>query len=320
MTPVPVTGSQNPAYQVTSEKEQGQTYSTNFHAITMMPAYRNASFEVSPTPTYMTLTERNYDLQIMPKVDVMEREVPLEHPLPLEEPQRERETPLVDSAPTRLIPEPQVHSDNPLKQTPPVHSEQVHLDPPTLLVHSAPTPGPAHSVKRLLKHLPLEQEQRVHLARQPTLAASDLLLPPEDSGKPPAQVHSVKNPGPSPSVAASVQTQTQVQVSAPIPAHQAHSARPLAQAVHSARKHPLLKPAHGVVSAQHRNNPVGHSALMCRIKRINLRSGDSERIPLRRRLRPRASVHLDRNLPGRGLARGLALDRRLGRILRLREV
>ena len=46
VTPVPVTGSQNPAYQITSEKEQGQTYSTNFHAITMMPAYRNASFEV----------------------------------------------------------------------------------------------------------------------------------------------------------------------------------------------------------------------------------------------------------------------------------
>lgn len=50
VTPVPVTGSQNPAYQVTSEKEQGQTYSTNFHAITMMPAYRNASFEVTISP------------------------------------------------------------------------------------------------------------------------------------------------------------------------------------------------------------------------------------------------------------------------------
>ena len=47
VTPVPVTGSQNPAYQITSEKEPGQTYSTNFHAISMMPAYRNASFEVS---------------------------------------------------------------------------------------------------------------------------------------------------------------------------------------------------------------------------------------------------------------------------------
>ena len=46
-TPVPVTGSQNPPYQVTSEKEQGQTYNTNFHAISMMPSYRNASFEVS---------------------------------------------------------------------------------------------------------------------------------------------------------------------------------------------------------------------------------------------------------------------------------
>ena len=47
MTPVPATGSQNPTYQITSEKEPGQTYSTNFHAISMMPAYRNASFEVS---------------------------------------------------------------------------------------------------------------------------------------------------------------------------------------------------------------------------------------------------------------------------------
>jgi nuclear pore complex protein Nup98-Nup96 len=45
-TPVPVTGTSNPPYQIFSEKEQGQTFSTNFHAITMMPAYRNASFEV----------------------------------------------------------------------------------------------------------------------------------------------------------------------------------------------------------------------------------------------------------------------------------
>ncbi len=44
--PVPPTGSQNPPYQITSEKETGQTYTTNFHAISMMPAYRNASFEV----------------------------------------------------------------------------------------------------------------------------------------------------------------------------------------------------------------------------------------------------------------------------------
>jgi hypothetical protein len=48
-TTVPVTGSQNPPYSVTSEKEAGQTYSTNFHAISMMPAYRNASFEVHHT-------------------------------------------------------------------------------------------------------------------------------------------------------------------------------------------------------------------------------------------------------------------------------
>ena len=52
VTPVPVTGSQNPAYQITSEKEPGQTYSTNFHAISMMPAYRNASFEVSQFHTF----------------------------------------------------------------------------------------------------------------------------------------------------------------------------------------------------------------------------------------------------------------------------
>jgi nuclear pore complex protein Nup98-Nup96 len=45
VSPVPVTGTSNPPYQITSEKEPGQTYSTNFHAITMMPAYRNASFE-----------------------------------------------------------------------------------------------------------------------------------------------------------------------------------------------------------------------------------------------------------------------------------
>jgi nuclear pore complex protein Nup98-Nup96 len=45
---VPVTGSQNPPYQVHSERETGQTYTTNFHAISMIPAYRNASFEVHP--------------------------------------------------------------------------------------------------------------------------------------------------------------------------------------------------------------------------------------------------------------------------------
>lgn len=56
---MPVTGSQNPPYQVTTEKEQGQTYSTNFHAISMMPAYRNASFEVHLLQTFF-LTYRNY--------------------------------------------------------------------------------------------------------------------------------------------------------------------------------------------------------------------------------------------------------------------
>lgn len=50
--PVPPTGSQNPPYQITSEKETGQTYTTNFHAISMMPAYRNASFEVR-LPTFL---------------------------------------------------------------------------------------------------------------------------------------------------------------------------------------------------------------------------------------------------------------------------
>jgi len=43
---VPLTGTQNPPYQITSEKEPGANYATNFQAITMMPAYQKASFEV----------------------------------------------------------------------------------------------------------------------------------------------------------------------------------------------------------------------------------------------------------------------------------
>lgn len=50
MSPVPLTGTQYPPYQITSEKEPGQIYSDNFHSITMMPAYRNASFEVLYIP------------------------------------------------------------------------------------------------------------------------------------------------------------------------------------------------------------------------------------------------------------------------------
>src|ERR1700721_3179602 len=58
-SPASVTGTSNPPYQIYSEREQGQNYSTNFHAITMMPAYRNASFEVLTLhSTY--LTHRNY--------------------------------------------------------------------------------------------------------------------------------------------------------------------------------------------------------------------------------------------------------------------
>lgn len=123
-SPVPVTGSMNPPYQITSEKEPGQTYSTNFHAISMMPAYRNASFEV-PISRYDWTNIRNYGSQITHKDDGMAPAVRLAHP------QRSVERRLqhqVDSAPLAAplpIQAPQEHLVNQLNPLQQAHLDQV---------------------------------------------------------------------------------------------------------------------------------------------------------------------------------------------------
>jgi len=321
VTPVPVTGSQNPAYQITSEKEQGQTYSTNFHAISMMPAYRNASFEVH-THLLSNTNERNYDLRIMHKVDVMEREVRSEHPLHSEEHQLARQTRSVDSVRIQPIPEQPVRLDNPLRRILPVHLVQERLDQTRLPVDSVPTLQPMHSAKPPLNPQPLVQVQQVHLDQEPQPADSDLLRQQVDSVNPTQQVPLVKNPVPSPSAVVSAATTPIPQDSVvQTPVQQAHSVlQHQPQAAHSEPKLLHLKPTHGLVSVRQPNNLVEGLVQTRKIRKINLRSVDLEgRILLRRRLRRLGLVPLDRNLRGRDLERDLVVDRLLGRIRVRRE-
>ena len=190
VTPVPVTGSQNPPYQITSEKEQGQTYSTNFHAISMMPAYRNASFEV-PVPFIHIPNVRNYDLRITRKVDDTELEVPLEHRLPLAAHPLERLVLSEDLGPILPIPGRQVRLDSPLRRI-----LLADLVPEGLVrvmqpVHSVATLGPVHSAKTLPKPQLSAVARPVRLAPQPADLDQPLLQ--EDSVKRPELVPSDKN-------------------------------------------------------------------------------------------------------------------------------
>ena len=73
--PVPTTGTQNPPYQITSEKEPGANYATNFQAITMMAPYQKASFEVYTLLQSVSNVNRNSVSQTTHKIDDSRRPV-----------------------------------------------------------------------------------------------------------------------------------------------------------------------------------------------------------------------------------------------------
>jgi hypothetical protein len=184
-SPVPVTGSMNPPYQITSEKEPGQTYSTNFHAISMMPAYRNASFEVHIS-RYVWTNIRNYVSQITHKDDGMAPAVRLAHPPRSVERRQQHQ---VDSAPLAAplpIQAPQEHLVNQLNLLQQAHLDQVDLARETpavsvqVLVHSVRTR------KLLLKQRELSVLLLVLSALGQLPVDLDQILP-EDSDKRPEQ-------------------------------------------------------------------------------------------------------------------------------------
>jgi hypothetical protein len=179
---VPVTGTQNPPYQITSEKEQGQTYSTNFHAISMMPAYRNASFDVMSL-IMISANSRNFDLRIMHKEDDMELQADLVLLQTLVEPRQV--LPVLSAVDlearlrrTRLLPLVNLHKT-------PRHVDLVDLplDQVIQVALAIRTRVLSAKIPSNLKHPPLDNQIQVALEQPPLHPVPSEVLQPVDSLK-----------------------------------------------------------------------------------------------------------------------------------------